>query len=122
MSLVPIAGARVVSGGNALATGVVDTSKARVGAILKGLVGKGFKHVPQEHEEGEEMDIGRKEYAGMYGPTTGDRVRLGDTELWIEVERDAVSRRRVCLPSGRELIFFGWGIDGVWRRGEVRWR
>jgi urease subunit alpha len=32
--------------------------------------------------------IGRRAYAEMYGPSTGDRVRLGDTELWIEVERD----------------------------------
>ena len=32
--------------------------------------------------------IDRQAYAEMYGPTTGDRVRLGDTELWIEVEED----------------------------------
>ena len=32
--------------------------------------------------------IPRKAYAEMYGPTTGDRVRLGDTALWIEVESD----------------------------------
>jgi urease alpha subunit len=31
----------------------------------------------------------------MFGPTTGDRVRLGDTELWIEVERDEVSAKNV---------------------------
>ena len=30
--------------------------------------------------------ISRRAYADMYGPTTGDRVRLGDTELIIEVE------------------------------------
>ena len=29
----------------------------------------------------------------MFGPTTGDRIRLGDTELWIEIERDEVSRQ-----------------------------
>lgn len=32
--------------------------------------------------------ITRKDYAGMFGPTTGDRVRLGDTNLIIEVEKD----------------------------------
>ncbi|MGB1177585.1 MAG: hypothetical protein ACPG48_09005, partial [Candidatus Puniceispirillaceae bacterium] len=32
--------------------------------------------------------ISRAAYADMYGPTTGDRVRLGDTALWIEVEKD----------------------------------
>ncbi len=42
--------------------------------------------------------ISRREYAELFGPTTGDRVRLGDTELWAEVERDLlVPRRRVRL-------------------------
>ncbi|MCB1611430.1 MAG: hypothetical protein KDI60_06680, partial [Xanthomonadales bacterium] len=34
------------------------------------------------------MKITRQAYAEMYGPTTGDRVRLADTDLIIEVERD----------------------------------
>ncbi|MFW5964276.1 MAG: hypothetical protein ACOCQM_05365, partial [Natronomonas sp.] len=33
-------------------------------------------------------DIDREAYADLYGPTTGDRVRLGDTELFAEVEAD----------------------------------
>ena len=32
--------------------------------------------------------ISRFDYAGMYGPTTGDKIRLADTEIIIEVERD----------------------------------
>jgi urease subunit alpha len=32
--------------------------------------------------------ISRRDYAGMYGPTVGDRVRLADSELFIEVEHD----------------------------------
>ena len=32
--------------------------------------------------------VDREAYAEMYGPTVGDRVRLADTELWIEVEED----------------------------------
>ena len=32
--------------------------------------------------------IDKKEYISMYGPTTGDKVRLGDTDLFIEVEKD----------------------------------
>ena len=35
--------------------------------------------------------IDRKTYAQTYGPTTGDRVRLADTELFIEVEKDLTS-------------------------------
>ncbi|MED5519683.1 MAG: hypothetical protein VX612_13260, partial [Pseudomonadota bacterium] len=34
------------------------------------------------------FQIDRAAYASMFGPTTGDRVRLADTELFIEVERD----------------------------------
>ena len=32
--------------------------------------------------------ISRKKYADMYGPTTGDRIRLADTSLILEVEKD----------------------------------
>ncbi|MGH3328716.1 MAG: urease subunit alpha, partial [Streptomycetales bacterium] len=32
--------------------------------------------------------LDRGSYAALYGPTTGDRVRLGDTDLWVEVEGD----------------------------------
>ncbi|MHA6803226.1 urease subunit alpha [Salinifilum ghardaiensis] len=32
--------------------------------------------------------VGRERYAELYGPTTGDRVRLADTDLWVEVEGD----------------------------------
>ena len=34
------------------------------------------------------LSIARRTYAQMYGPTVGDRVRLADTELFIEIERD----------------------------------
>ena len=44
------------------------------------------------------MKISRQAYADIYGPTVGDRVRLGDTELWIEVEKDATCRRRRRTP------------------------
>lgn len=33
------------------------------------------------------MDISREKYAAMYGPTTGDKVRLADTSLVLEVEK-----------------------------------
>ncbi len=32
-------------------------------------------------------EISRQAYTDMFGPTTGDKVRLADTELWIEVEK-----------------------------------
>lgn len=33
------------------------------------------------------VEISRKDYAAMYGPTTGDRIRLADTSLIVEVEK-----------------------------------
>ena len=45
--------------------------------------------------------ISRAQYAALYGPTVGDQVRLGDTDLWIEVERD--------LTVGGEEAVFGGG-------------
>mgnify|MGYP000700415461 CR=1 FL=1 len=37
------------------------------------------------------MKISRQAYADMFGPTVGDRVRLGDTNLFAEVEADLVA-------------------------------
>ena len=34
------------------------------------------------------LEINRIKYANMYGPTTDDKVRLGDTDLIIEIEKD----------------------------------
>ncbi|MFF8556344.1 urease subunit alpha [Streptomyces sp. NPDC015501] len=42
----------------------------------------------------------RAAYASLYGPTTGDRIRLADTDLWIEVEEDR------CF-GGDEAVFGG---------------
>jgi urease len=60
--------------------------------ILAGLMERGFAHVPEPGalEITEDREIGREAYISMFGPTTGDRVRLGDTALWIEVECDKV--------------------------------
>ncbi|SWQ60582.1 urease subunit alpha [Klebsiella pneumoniae] len=32
--------------------------------------------------------ISRKEYASLFGPTVGDKIRLGETDLYIEIEKD----------------------------------
>ncbi|HIL70722.1 MAG TPA: hypothetical protein EYG38_12840, partial [Verrucomicrobia bacterium] len=39
------------------------------------------------------LSLSRKQYAEMFGPTVGDQFRLGDTELFIEVERDLIVER-----------------------------
>jgi len=46
----------------------------------------------------------RSRAAQLYGPTTGDRVRLGDTDLWIEVERDECAGGDAALFGGGKTI------------------
>ena len=37
------------------------------------------------------LSLSRQQYAEMFGPTTGDQVRLGDTNLFVQVERDLIA-------------------------------
>ena len=53
--------------------------------------------------------IDRAAYAQMFGPTTGDRVRLGDTALWIEVERDFTVYGDEVKFGGGKVIRDGMG-------------
>jgi urease subunit alpha len=54
-------------------------------------------------------DISRRAYAEMYGPTTGDRVRLGDTDLVIQVERDHTVYGEEVKFGGGKVIRDGMG-------------
>jgi len=53
--------------------------------------------------------ISRQAYAEMYGPTTGDRVRLGDSELWIQVEDDHTLYGDEVKFGGGKVIRDGMG-------------
>ncbi len=53
--------------------------------------------------------ISRQAYAEMYGPTTGDRVRLGDTDLWIRVEEDRTVYGDEVKFGGGKVIRDGMG-------------
>ncbi|MCI1189033.1 urease subunit alpha [Hymenobacter sp. DH14] len=55
------------------------------------------------------LPISRRAYADMYGPTTGDRVRLGDTGLLIEVERDYCVYGEECKFGGGKVLRDGMG-------------
>ncbi|MEA3194051.1 MAG: urease subunit alpha [Betaproteobacteria bacterium] len=55
------------------------------------------------------MKIGRQAYAEMFGPTVGDRVRLADTELWIEVEKDFTVYGEEVKFGGGKVIRDGMG-------------
>ena len=58
------------------------------------------------------MKLTRRQHASMFGPTVGDRVRLADTELFIEVERDLIAERG---GYGNEVKFGGGKVirDGM---------
>ena len=53
--------------------------------------------------------MNRRHYAEMFGPTTGDRVRLGDTSLILEVEHDYTSYGDECKFGGGKVIREGMG-------------
>ena len=59
--------------------------------------------------------IARADYAALYGPTTGDRVRLGDTDLIIEVERDLTTYGEEVKFGGGKVIRDGMGQSQVSR-------
>ncbi len=60
------------------------------------------------------FDIPRRQYADLYGPTTGDAIRLADTDLFLEIERDHT-------VYGEEVVFGGGKVirDGMGQNGQV---
>src|ERR1700740_776270 len=63
------------------------------------------------------MKIARQAYAEMFGPTTGDRVRLADTELFIEIERDFTTYGEEVKFGGGKVIRDGMGQSQATRAG-----
>ncbi|MGO8090386.1 urease subunit alpha [Rhizobium leguminosarum] len=59
--------------------------------------------------------ISRAAYAGMFGPTTGDKVRLADTELFIEIEQDFTTYGEEVKFGGGKVIRDGMGQSQVTR-------
>lgn len=55
------------------------------------------------------MKIPRRQYADLYGPTVGDRIRLADTELIIEIERDLTTPGEEAKFGGGKVIRDGMG-------------
>src|SRR3954447_11625367 len=58
------------------------------------------------------LKLSRRQYAEMFGPTTGDQVRLADTDLFVEVERDLIAEGG---GYGNEIKFGGGKVirDGM---------
>ncbi|KAI7907525.1 urea amidohydrolase alpha subunit [Cokeromyces recurvatus] len=111
VNLVEIGGNKVITGGNGLATGPINFN--RLPAIIDSLVAKGFKHdstalsLPLSTAIPTTLD--RDYYADHFGPTTGDLVRLGDTELWARVEKDYTVYGDECKFGGGKVLREGMG-------------
>ncbi|GAO02893.1 urease subunit alpha [Anaeromyxobacter sp. PSR-1] len=63
--------------------------------------------------------IDRRQYAQIYGPTTGDRLRLGDTALVLEVERDLTTYGDECVFGGGKVLRDGMGQAAGAPSGQV---
>ncbi|KAL2291044.1 hypothetical protein FJTKL_13742 [Diaporthe vaccinii] len=111
VTLVEIAGNRIIQGGNGIAKGVVSAS--RKDEIVTKLQQAGFAHTPQPDADSslsaEGFKMSRAAYAAMFGPTTGDIVRLGMTDLWIKVEKDFTVYGDECKFGGGKTLREGMG-------------
>ncbi|KAG9790846.1 urease, partial [Aureobasidium melanogenum] len=110
VNLVEISGHKVIRGGNNLASGVVDVS--RIESIIEKLQQAGFAHVPDPAGDMGHIDAAtmtRSDYASMFGPTTGDLVKLGNTDLWIRVEKDMTTYGEECKFGGGKTLREGMG-------------
>ncbi|WP_010677710.1 urease subunit alpha [Bacillus timonensis] len=62
--------------------------------------------------------MNRKQYAQMYGPTTGDSIRLADTELLIQIEKDHTTYGEEVVFGGGKVIRDGMGQHPLVTRGD----
>lgn len=126
VTLVAIGGHQRVSGGNGLykaafAEGEAfmsmkqlrDLDSARDTFVRK-VVELGFSHSPAGNalvssKDVAPFELSREGYCALYGPTTGDRIRLGDSPLWIEVEKDLTSYGDECKFGGGKVLREGMG-------------
>lgn len=110
VNLVEIAGKQIIRGGKNLASGKLDYS--RLDEIMERVKAAGYAHVEEEATTDEEIEpwsLSRAFYATTFGPTTGDRVRLGLTDLWIKVEKDYTTYGEECKFGGGKTLREGMG-------------
>ncbi|MGO4250087.1 urease subunit alpha [Paenarthrobacter sp. RAF54_2] len=64
------------------------------------------------------FELPRRQYAELYGPTTGDAIRLADTELFLEIENDYTVYGEEVVFGGGKVIRDGMGQNGQATRSE----
>jgi urease len=114
VTLVQISGNKIIKGGNKIATGFIEDVSIALG-IVERLKAGGFLHEPEPIGDAAHIDIctmERQAYISMFGPTTGDRIRLGSTDLWIKVEKDLTKYGDECSFGGGKTLREGMGQAG----------
>lgn len=115
VSLVEIGGSRIIRGGNNIVDGPVEG--AHMTSVMKSISEGGFGNLEEPNASEGIIDDGspfsykvsHEAYSNMYGPTTGDKVRLGDTELFAEVETDSSVYGDECVFGGGKVLRDGMG-------------
>ncbi|KAJ5375568.1 hypothetical protein N7517_007574 [Penicillium concentricum] len=111
VNLTQISGLKTIKGGSSIATGTIDLSHTN--AVLQRIKEEGFRHTPEEVlvdiQKLEPFTMDRLSYALMYGPTVGDSVRLGSTDLWVKIEKDYTAHGDECTFGGGKTLRDGIG-------------
>lgn len=113
VTLVSIGGGKVIRGGN----GIADGHVSNVERVMKDEHVKSFGNEEQldaregivEVNSSLTTEVSREAYANMYGPTTGDKIRLGDTDLFAEIEKDFAVYGDECVFGGGKVLRDGMG-------------
>lgn len=110
VTLVQIGGSKTIQGGSGFAKGPVNPHRSA--QILQDLQQAGYRHVPEETSGVQSIQpcsIDRTTYASAYGPTTGDLIRLGPTDLWIKIEQDYTVYGDECTVGCGKTLRDGMG-------------
>jgi len=114
VTLVSIGGHKVIRGGNGIGDGPIDHSQ--INEVMQKVIANNFGH--EDYPDAREGLIGdgpfdctvdREKYASIYGPTTGDKIRLGDTNLFAQIEKDFSVYGDECIFGGGKVLRDGMG-------------
>ncbi|XP_031121247.1 urease [Ipomoea triloba] len=114
VTLVSIEGKQIIRGGHGIADGQVG---ARITAVMEAVRERNWQHLEETNasegisgrEPAFSFRMSHEEYANIYGPTTGDRIRLGDTDLVAEIEHDFSLYGDECVFGGGKVLRDGMG-------------
>jgi len=98
VEIVEFGGTKTIFGFSGLVSGDLESKREEA---VKNINENNFKNISENIEgESNSLEIPRNRYVELFGPTVGDKVRLADTDLVIEIEKD-------LIKYGDELVFGG---------------